>query len=77
MGINYFIFQDNFSYTLYFGVKYRFCVRLNKIGPIDFTLTLAIHNDIIHTERHLFKLFNYCWAKRTSKERDISVVNSK
>lgn len=58
MGINYFIFQDNFSYTLYFGVKYRFCVRLDKIGLLVFTLTLAAHNDIIHTERYLFKLVN-------------------
>lgn len=46
-GIN-FLNCSKYIFELYFRLKYKFCVNLNKIGPVDIVLDLCPLNDSKH-----------------------------
>lgn len=48
------IFENHFSY-IYPGVKNKYFEYMNKIGPVEFALSLGLHNDnknLLHFDRN-------------------------
>lgn len=42
-GVDFYVSQNNYSICIYVGLKYRFCVILNKFGRLVFAPALASH----------------------------------
>lgn len=52
---------SKYLFELLFGLKYKFCLDFNNVGPVDFVLDLCPLKDSIHWPVFFSKQFSGFW----------------